>query len=330
VAAARRDCRLRRDRPARRGPGPDLPCWQAFKHPSAAALHRYSIERFGTASGNGRYDYWKAAVDATGGHILGGSGPGTFQLLWLPRAPYFSYVQNAHSLYLETLAENGVVGLGLLVGFFALVLGAAATLVARSRHEPRTRAAALAGALVAFLVSAGSDWVWQMPVLPVAFLLLSAAALAPQRVTAQPASITGAASRWTIRAGAVAIALVCLVAIAVPLATADAVRDSQVAASSGDRGAALADARTAARVEPGAASPQIQLALVLELHGDVRDALVAAQRATSAEPANWSAWLVRSRLDAEAGYPAASLAAYRRARSLNPRSQLFKESVRRD
>ena len=62
--------------------------WQTFKHPTSAALHQDSISRFGTASGNGRYDYWKVAVKATGSHLVGGSGPGTFQLLWLPRAPY--------------------------------------------------------------------------------------------------------------------------------------------------------------------------------------------------------------------------------------------------
>ncbi|MGA2928404.1 MAG: tetratricopeptide repeat protein, partial [Solirubrobacteraceae bacterium] len=115
----------------------------------------------------------------------------------------------------------------------------------------------------------------------------------------------------------------CLLAIAMPLATASAVRASQAAASSGDPAAALADARTAARLEPSAASPQLQLALVLEAQGDFRDAVLAARRATLDEPANWSVWLVRSRLEAETGHPAASLSAYRRARSLNPRSPLF-------
>ena len=87
---------------------------------------------------------------------------------------------------------------------------------------------------------------------------------------------------------------------------------------------ALADARAAVRVQPGAASAQTQLALVLELQHNYRAALVAGGRATSDEPENWSTWLVVSRLDAEAGHPAASLAAYRRARSLNPQSPIFK------
>ena len=105
-------------------PGRISHAWQDFKHPSAAALHQDSIARFGTVSGNGRYDYWKVAIDATGGHLLGGSGAGTFQLVWSPRAPYYSSVENAHSLYVETLADTGLVGLVLLGAFFVLMLGA--------------------------------------------------------------------------------------------------------------------------------------------------------------------------------------------------------------
>ena len=119
------------------------------------------------------------AIDATSGHLLAGNGGGTFQLLWDPRAPYYSSVENAHSLYVETLAETGVVGLALLGSFFLLVLGAAVMLCRRSRYEARVRAAGLTGALIAFTVGAAADWLWQVPVLPAAFLLLAAALLAP-------------------------------------------------------------------------------------------------------------------------------------------------------
>jgi hypothetical protein len=300
--------------------------WRDFKHPSAAALKDSSIGRFGAVSGNGRYDLWKGAVDASRGHVLAGSGPGTFQLLWLPRAPYFSYVQNAHSLYFETLAELGVVGLVLLVGFFALVLSAAVGLVLRSRYESRTRAAGAAAALLAFMVSAGFDWVWQVPALPVAFLVLAAAVVAP-RIGSVGRDTRPLAGR-AIRAGGVLVAFACLIAIAVPLSTISAVRASEAAASSGDPGIALRDAQQAARIEPGAASPQIQLALVEELQGNVNQALTAARRAVGAEPRNWSAWLIVSRLSAEAGDPQASLVAFRRARTLNPRSPLFAHARR--
>lgn len=294
--------------------------WQDFKDPRAAALHQDSIARFGSVSGNGRYDYWKVAIAATGGHLLGGSGPGTFQLLWTPRAPYFSSVQNAHSLYVEALAETGVVGVALLGAFFVLVLGAAVRLGMRTRYEARVRVAGLTGAMIAFTVGAASDWIWQVPVLPVAFLLLGAAVLAPPRPSGP-----GGGVRLRLRLGAIAVATASLIAIAIPLATVSTVRASQAAVLSGEPSRALAAARAAARIEPDAASPQIQLALVLELQGDVPGALGAARTATVNEPSNWTAWLIMSRLEAEAGHPTASLAAYRRSRLLNPRSPLFQQ-----
>lgn len=297
--------------------------WRDFKRPTSGALHQASLSRFGTISSNGRYQLWRVAVDATKGHLLGGSGPGTYQLLWLPRAsPAVSYVQNAHSLYFETLAELGVVGLALLVGFFAVLLGTAVLRVVRSRDEQRIRAAGAAAGLLAFMVSAGYDWIWQVPVLPVAFLLLAAAVLSRsgRRRLAEQRRLY---AERGLRAALVLAAVACLAVIAVPLATATAVQRSQAAAASGDTALALRDAQDAARVEPGAASPQVQLALVEELRGNVRQGLVAARRAVQDESANWSNWLILSRLEAENGNVAASVADFREARLLNPNSPLF-------
>jgi hypothetical protein len=60
------------------------------------------------------------------------------------------------------------------------------------------------------------------------------------------------------RPGAVALALACLVAIAIPLATSNAVTASRNAAAHGDSLLALRDAQQAADIESGAASPQVQ------------------------------------------------------------------------
>jgi O-antigen ligase len=305
--------------------------WADFKRSSTVGVNDQTA-RFSTLSGNGRYDYWKVAVQSTHRHVLQGSGPGTFQLLWERLAPIYSYVVNAHSLYIETFAEVGAVGLALLVGFFLLLLGAAVRAVMRSEHEARARAAGAAAALLAFMVSASFDWVWQLPVLPVAFLLLAAAVLAPgprpvwvRTAAALPDDTGGGARRRRVpvRVGLVVTAVACLVAIGVPLAEVSAVRQSQAAVAAGDTTLALADARSAVRLEPGAGSAQLQVALVLELKHDFPAALAAARKATRDEPQDSSEWLVLSRLEAEAGHVKASIAAYDRARSLDPRSPLF-------
>jgi Flp pilus assembly protein TadD len=110
----------------------------------------------------------------------------------------------------------------------------------------------------------------------------------------------------------------------VPLAATSFVRQSQEEASEGDVAAALSDARSAQNVEPFAATPHLQEALVLEEAGALTPAAVAARAATERESTNWRTWVVLSRIEARRGRAAPAVAAYRKARSLNPRSELFR------
>jgi cytochrome c-type biogenesis protein CcmH/NrfG len=126
-----------------------------------------------------------------------------------------------------------------------------------------------------------------------------------------------------IRAAVVAVAAASLVAIAIPMAKTAFVRESQQDAGGAALSAALSDARDAESVEPFAARPRLQQALVLELSGDLDEAAAAARDATREDPDNWRNWLVLARLEAERGRAADAVDAYRKARSLNPRSPLF-------
>jgi O-Antigen ligase len=296
--------------------------WTEFKRPQVTALGHNTAQRFGSFSGNGRYTYWRVAVHASGEHLLGGWGPGTFPLVWLPRAPTFDYVENAHSLYVETLMEDGVVGLALLVAFLVVLIGTAVTRAVRSRDDRRVQAAGVAAAGVAFALSAASDWVWQIPVLPVCLLLLAGALFAADRNHASAETKRGRGSLG-LRAAGVIVALACLVALVVPLSATTALRKSEAAAAHGDLPKALAYARDSAGIEPSAAA-HLQEALVLESEGSPAPALRQAIAATADEPLNWATWFVRFRLEAENGQSAASLRSLHRADQLNPRSPLFR------
>jgi hypothetical protein len=59
--------------------------WNDFKNPTGT-LYYGQPGRFASLSGDGRYQYWKVAVQTANGHVLTGSGPGAVELLWLPRA----------------------------------------------------------------------------------------------------------------------------------------------------------------------------------------------------------------------------------------------------
>ena len=202
-----------------------------------------------------------------------------------------------------------------------LVLGAAVRLSRRSRYEARVRAAGLTGALIAFVVGAAGDWLWQVPALPAAFLLLSAAlACARARVGTEARAVV-AASRRDRRRDRVA------------LCRRGPARDGQHGArkpGGGVRAAirpgALADARAAVRLEPGAASPRDPARARARARGRcARCARVPPRRPRPTNRATGATWLIVSRLEAEAGRPDASVAAYLRSRSLNPQSPLFRQ-----
>jgi tetratricopeptide (TPR) repeat protein len=177
-------------------------------------------------------------------------------------------------------------------------------------------AAALAGC-AAFCVGASYDWLWELAVIPIAFLLLASVLVsAGDRPRRSPLPLR-------VRLAGVGLSIAAMVAIAMPLSATASIQDSQRQAKSADLTAALTSARDARRVEPFAAEPRIQEALVLEAQGQLDEAAAAIVEANRQEPDEWRAWLVRSRLEAERGQATAAVAAYRRARSLNPRSRLF-------
>ena len=120
-----------------------------------------------------RRTYYHVAWDEYLAHPVLGSGAGTFGRYWVTSGVPASLggALDAHSLYLETLAELGPVGLLLLAAFLLYPLRRAIT----SRRSPGVAAAA--GAAVAFLVHAGVDWDWELPAVVVAGLACLAAVL---------------------------------------------------------------------------------------------------------------------------------------------------------
>ena len=104
-------------------------------------------------------------------HPLLGTGAGTFGHYWTQSGKLLDFggALDAHSLYLETLAELGPLGLLLLAAMLLAPLRG----VIRHRFAPHVPAAA--GAYAAFLVHAGLDWDWEMPAVVVAALCCAAA-----------------------------------------------------------------------------------------------------------------------------------------------------------
>lgn len=293
--------------------------WRVFKETDVTGVVSGNVySRLGTAAGSHRYQYWVAAVHAFESKPLIGIGPGTFQFYWAQHGSLYEFIRNAHSLYLETLAETGVLGGALIVAFLLVVLGTGVARALRARAPARAVLAGATASLIAFCTAAAFDWVWQLAAVALVALLMGVAILA-----SGPEPVVGVGARerrWPTRVGLAALALLATVSIGIPFATTAAIRSSQSDVSAGNLSAALSAAATAQRLEPYAATPRLQRALILERSGDLRDARAAIEQATARESTNWSIWLVRARIDAESGHEGAAARDYRRAHELNPLS----------
>jgi O-antigen ligase/polysaccharide polymerase Wzy-like membrane protein len=122
-----------------------------------------------------RPSYWKVALRGFADNPLKGVGAHGFQQLWLQKRHIAESVQDAHSLYFETAAELGVIGLLLLVGWLWGIARGFAEVVRRPGGRALT--AGLAAASAAYLVHAGLDWDWEMPAVTLPFLALTGALL---------------------------------------------------------------------------------------------------------------------------------------------------------
>lgn len=122
-----------------------------------------------------RGDYWRVALGSFADHPVAGVGAASFQVEWIRERDSRVFAFDAHSLYIETLAELGLVGFLLLAVLFGAV---AAGLRRRWRAVPDDPLLAAAAAVLgAFAVHAGLDWDWEMPSVTLVALLLAAAAI---------------------------------------------------------------------------------------------------------------------------------------------------------
>ena len=298
------------------GPSTATERWNDFKSVENPGQGAARLESF---AGNGRYQYWSSAIDEFSSEPVTGTGSGTFEFWWARNGDIPGFLRDTHSLYFQTLGETGFVGLLLLLGFLGVVVVGGIVRVLGSASRRKGQLAAALGGSVAFVVAAGVDWSWQVPAIPVSFLLLGAVLLTAEK------SRTLNGLSWKLRAPIAFAGFVAIVVIVVPTVSTSLVRQSQSEVQSGNLDSALALARSAADVQPGAASPRLQEAFVLELGGNLDAAAAAARQATEREPTNWRHWAILSRIEAERGRVDQSVNAYRRARNLNPRGLVFSQ-----
>jgi tetratricopeptide (TPR) repeat protein len=291
--------------------GPLGNAWDEFKNDRAPA--NTGTERF-TSLGGTRYQVWSTAIDAFQEDPWRGVGPGTFEFYWSRHGHSQEFIRDAHSLYIEQLAELGIPGLVALLTALGGLLYAAvqARLHWRRRREIAVGSAMIA-AFVVFLIDAGVDWMWELGALGTLAIGGVAVAGAGGLDRAGPHR----PGRW-LRLGLTLCALA-LAAVQVPgLVSTQRVRASDSELDRGRAASALDAAGQAIDAEPWAATPYAMRALVFERFGDLESAVADARDAIDREPDNWRNHLLLARLEAERDRRAASLGQLAEARRLAP------------
>lgn len=265
-----------------------------------------------------RHNIWTAAWNGFESDPLIGSGPGTFEFTWTSADLDPEPVLDAHSLYLETLTESGLIGaifLATLIG--GLLLGALLAIRNAARSD-RTMLAALLAVLAVFLVQAGLDWMWEATAVSALALAVGAAAVGSLGDPIERAE----SRRWVRIALCVAGLLAAFVQLP-GLRTATDLETSRAAVRRGNLGAAAEAANAAVSSAPWSTSAIGQRGLVSELRGDPEAAIADFELAESREPRNWRWPLYLATSEALAGNDEAARTAYRRARSLKPQAFIF-------
>lgn len=257
-----------------------------------------------------RSQYWSAALDAFASAPAGGVGAGNFELYWNAHPKLALPLVNAHSLYLETLAELGPAGLLLLLAF--LITPVAAAWRRHAFQGPAVEFDAALAVLAAGALSAALDWTWQIP-----------AAFAP--VIVALGLLVAGERRPRVRQSSFALAVVTLVvawgaiwAAGISFATDRELAASQSAAARGDLAGAADDARTASHLEPWSPEPPLQLALVEELGGNLDAARVAALDAIDKARGDWRTWAVAGKIAQKSRNSGAAALLLAKAESLSP------------
>jgi hypothetical protein len=271
-----------------------------------------------------RWVWWREAAGAFSDKPVAGWGAGSSPFTHLMYRKNTLSVQQPHSVPLQWLSENGLVGFGFVLAAFIALVAAG---LDRVRAQPwavagapndRGAAAALLAIGAAWLAQAFLEWTWDIPAvtLPL-FVALGVLAARPVRAPA-PASARGPALigaavafvLFAVSAGLPAIART-QVDSALSIAGQDQV-------SAGRLRDAAAKAELSARLNPLAVDGLLAGAEIAARRGRAEEATRALLRAVRRQPYDAAAWAQLALIEFRRGdFPGMRRAA-RRAVALDP------------
>jgi O-antigen ligase len=281
-----------------------------------------------SGSGN-RYDYWRVAADVFGDHPLAGVGAGNYPRSWFALRHTEENVRQPHSLWFQTAAETGLVGLLLIAGALGAALAGVGRAAWRASGEREALlAVAGLGTFTWWLLQTSVDWLHLLPGLTCVALVSAVVVLPSRRPGAAAAATDGPAPSRPLALTAAVVVLVCFAAAGVGRTTlATFLLDDARDAVAQDPQKAIDRSRSALALRPGDVNALVVEAAAAARAGDYRAARGALLEATDLEPHNFLPYVLLGDLATRRGDTAAARAAYARAATLNPRDPAIRQSL---
>lgn len=292
--------------------------WERFMSGAPTGGRGDLRQRLTDPSNDGRTDLWRVALHGFEGVPVHGAGAGMYQVLWDQKRPRFVYTVNAHSLYLQAMAELGVPGLVLLL----IVVGVAlVALGARARGSQRSLYGALLAAGVVWSVRAGVDWDWEMPVVTLGFFAVAGLALGPRK---------GSGPGWVpSHSHRLVLGLLCLITVVLPVLVIGSQRrlgDAEHALYASNCAAASSAALSSIGWLDVRPEPYEILGFCDVQRGLPRQGVLAMRRAVHFDPSSWETYYALAIAQASAGIDPRSNA--QRALRMNPSEPLTRQAVK--
>lgn len=292
--------------------------WDDFK--SGEFEQEFEGSRLSQGLGSNRYDFWNVAFEEFKGSPLSGIGSENFAEDYVRERNSDEEPTHPHNLSLRILAQTGLVGAALFIGFLvAALIGVGRTRLRSSDPLGRGVGGLAAVVFVYWFAHSTGDWFWAFPALsaPVfAWLGLGMRVGGDRGLRHSP---TWAAD-WERPTAVAAGVVVVFAALSLALPWTAAV-DTKTAAETwgASPNAAYDRLDRAADLNFLSANPYLIEGAIASRLDQPRRMRIAFDRALDRDPDNWYATLELAALDAIEGDNQSALERLQRVSALNPR-----------
>jgi hypothetical protein len=294
--------------------------WREFKslRTTSTSATRY------TSTGGQRYDLWRVALRELQANPLGGVGAGSYQFGYYVQRRSNRNLDDPHGLLFQLGAEQGVVGLLLFALIPLGLIGSLRRWWGKAPLDVRRMACGLTAAGTTFIGQSLVDWMWRIPGLTALGMLCLAVAVAllARAASGQGPRVRSPAAEGARRSLPGRLAACTILFVAVVLTLGLYLSDFYIRRARDEIGhspqAQLADARTAASLDPWSTDPHYLQAGALESIGDRAGARAQLLDAQRLEPSSQVPLGLLGDFEARGADYTKARYYYRRALALNP------------